>query len=610
MQPQELPSVASGGRRNSSIDRPARGFRQVVALSVLLGVFSGLGQGLLDFTVLHFQPPTIVCVTVVADSMVFLALGVTFWVLGLGLDLQVASFLVRFILCWALLHGWEREFTQDPGRGLLWLLSVIGTCLMAVLLSLWARKHERRVARILDQMMPWTLGTVLACLVAMLLYHPEVEHRARSIAPARESLPNVILIIVDTLRADHLSCYHYERLTSSNLDQLATKGVLFENTISTSSWTLPSHASMLTGLYPNQHRAQRFQDQLRAEVPTIAEELERSGYRTGAFSGSVFFTPRQGLSRGFLEFGDFSFSPTQALTKVRYLASLIGLMKMTGWVDEKISQPRATDINKSVIQWIDNTHQPFFLVVNYFEVHEPNSIPQPWRQRFSGGQGSESHISDESMPTVSQVTPQIQRRIDEYDGAIAYVDNDLQKLLNELGRRGFMDNTLLIVTADHGQGLGEHGLLTHGTALYYPLIHVPLLFYWPGHLPAGLRIKRPVSTKDIPATILELLGAARSQLPGNSLAALWNGQTPPEQWPMPLSELVPLRQPQPFDRSSYGREEIESIVSPELQLILDPREGPSLYNWQEDPQEIENLFHIPRYEVVGRELTTELRRSE
>jgi arylsulfatase A-like enzyme len=153
-----------------------------------------------------------------------------------------------------------------------------------------------------------------------------------------------------------------------------------------------------------------------------------------------------------------------------------------------------------------------------------------------------------------------------------------------------MDNTLLIVTADHGEGLGEHGLWVHGTALYYPLIHVLLIFYWPGYLPAGLRIKRPVSTKDIGATILELVRASHSQLPGKSLAALWNTQTP-DQWPMPFSELVPPNYD--LDKPSHHQAEIESIVSSEFQLILDPNEGSSLYNWQQDPQEKRKPLSFP-----------------
>jgi len=608
-QPQELPSVADGKGRDSLFDRPARRFHQVVELSVILGSLSGLGEGLFDLTVLHLHPSAILYVTVAANAIIFLIVGLLFCVLGLGLKPRLASFLVFFILFWALLHGWEREFTQDTERGLLWLMSVIGTCLLAVLLSLWAWRHEQKVARFLRHSLPWVLSLALACLVAVPLSRPKVEHRAMSVASrTAENLPNVILIIVDTLRADHLSCYHYERSTSPNLDQLATKGVLFENAIATSSWTLPSHASMFTGLYPHQHRAQSFWDQLGTDVPTIAEELERGGYRTGAFSGSFYFTPRQGLAGGFNEFGDFSFSPMLAFTQVHYLSHLISLMGMREWVDEKVEKQSAININETVIHWIDETHQPFFLAVNYYEVHDPHSLPQAWRQRFSVAQTSEKRISNVGMLAVSQFGPRSQRRIDEYDGAIAYDDSRLHELINELGRRHLMDKTLFVVTADHGEGLGEHGLLGHGDALFYSLLHVPLVFYWPEHLPAGLRISRPVSIKDIPATILELLGAPHSQLPGKSLAALWNGQTPPDQWPKPISELK--RDRQLLGISSSGHGEIESIISPELQLILDPRDGPSLYNWQADPQERVNLFLAPPYEAVRAELATELKKNE
>ncbi len=605
--PEALPSTACG--TDNLFDRPARRARQVIVCSVLLGVLCGLGEGLIDLTFQHVYPPTILCVTVIANLMVFLVIGLLFWILGLGLSPQRGHFLVLFVMLWTLLHDLEREFTQDANRGLLWLLSLMGTCFAAVLFSLWAWRHGQKIARISGLALPWIVGTLLASLAALPLYPIVMHQRAIPIATqAAESSPNVILIIVDTLRADHLSSYHYGRLTSPNLDQLAVNGVLFENAIATSSWTLPSHASMLTGLYPNQHHAQEFHDQLGAEVPTIAEELERAGYRTGAFSGSPFFTPRQGLGRGFGDFGDFSFTPTQAFIQVRYVSAVLREMGMTAWVNENIGQPSAIKINESVIQWIDSTHQPFFLAVNYFEVRQPNWVPKPLRRRFSVGQRSEKRISSRSMLPASQFPEQFQGQIDEYDSAIAYVDDGLQKLVNELGRRRLMDNTLLIVTADHGEGLGEHGLLTHGTALYYPLVHVPLIFYWPQHLPEGLRIQRPVSAKDIPATILELLGVSHSRLPGKSLAALWNGQKTVDQWPMPVSELV--RERQFFGRSSNIHADIASIVSSELQLILDSREGPMLYNWQTDPQERDNLFLSPRYVAVAGELAAELKSSQ
>lgn len=201
----------------------------------------------------------------------------------------------------------------------------------------------------------------------------------------------------------------------------------------------------------------------------------------------------------------------------------------------------------------------------------------------------------------------IRNKIDGYDGAIAYDDDRLQKLIDELSRRHLTDNMLLIVTADHGEGLGEHGLLDHGTSLYYPMIHVPLVFYWPGHLPAGVRVSLPVSTKDIAATILELLDVNRTRLPGKSLAPLWSAQVSSNQWPMPLSELV-------LDRLHTGGlgdpwEDTESIISPQFQFILDSRQGPSLYNWQMDSEEKDNLFLAPRYESVSRALGAKLKNN-
>jgi len=252
------------------------------------------------------------------------------------------------------------------------------------------------------------------------------------------NLPNVLLIVVDAMRADHLSCYGYERSTSPNFDQLAARGVLFENAIAASSWTLPSHASMFTGLYPKQHLAQRFQDSLGATVPILAKELERLGYRTGAFSGSPFFTPRQGLGQGFMEFGDFSVSPTQAFLQAHDIRSILRQLGKAEWADKNIGHPSAVDINESVVHWIDKIHAPFFVAVNYYEVHQPNSLPRSWHHHFSTGQRPGNATSSEATP--SQVIPNVQSKIDGYDGAIAYDDDSLQKLIGDLGRRHLVNS--------------------------------------------------------------------------------------------------------------------------------------------------------------------------
>lgn len=587
-------------------DRPVGRFRNVLTFSVFFGLLAGLGEGLIDLTVRHYHAPAVLYVTVGANLAIFLIVGLLFWVLGFGLKPQLASFLVLFALSWVLLHGWNSEFTQDTQRAhnLLWLVSLITTCLVAALLSRWASKHEQELAAILGRTLPWISGTALVCLIAAQFLRMETRHRAGLTAqmPA-QGAPNIVLVIVDTLRADHLSSYHYPRLTSPHIDEMAAKGALFENAISTSSWTLPSHASMLTGLYPAQHGAQAIQDQLGANIPTIAEALSRAGYHTAAYSASPFFTRQQGLGRGFMEFGDFFLSPTVALNQVHYTSTIINDLSKKGWI-RSVGWSSAVTVNASVSQWLDRTNGPFFLALNYFEVHEPNMVPREWHGRYAAEQRSEKRIANETTRAVPQGALQIQQKIDDYDDAIAYVDDCLQQLMSNLAHRSLTNNILVIFTSDHGEGLGEHGEVGHGTTLYYPTVHVPLIFYWPGHIPAGIRINQAISTKELPATILDLLGIPHVQLPGNSLAAFWRSPSPNE-WPLPVSELLP-------DRLIYGRsfgrdDAIESIISPDFQLIIDPRGGTSLYNWRIDPQELDNLTYSSSYERISAELTTELK---
>ena len=601
-EPRELPSAEL---RLDREDSPMGRLRQVLVLSALLGLLSGVGEALIDVITPPFSSLDLLYVTVIANLSIFVLVGLFFWLLGLGLKRQFAFFLLLFILLWALLRSWESEFAPHAAHDFIWLASFAGTCLLAAIPAAWAWRRIQAVTRIACTTLPWVAGVLLVLFLAIPVYRLEVRRRATAMVqqPAAENTPNVVLIIVDALRADHLSGYGYSRSTTPNFDRLAAKGVVFENAIATSSWTLPTHTSILTGVYPNQHGAQRFQDRVGANFRTLPQELESAGYRTGAFSGSPFFTPRQGLGRGFLEFEDFSLSPRQAFTQAHDIGAILNQLGKTGWFNENIGHPSAIDISRSVIQWVDKVHAPFFLALNYFEVHEPTSVPRDWRQRFVGSQAPQLQ------------PPQLQRKIDEYDAAVAYDDDRIQKLINELERHRLMDNTLLIVTADHGEGLGEHGLLVHGTALYYPLVHVPLIFYWPGHLPPGVRITRPVSIKDIAATILGIVGASHGQLPGQSLAELWNRQRSPDEWPMPVSQLVRDRK---YDlirdsRDAANRREVrdsESIISSEFQLILDSRDGPSLYNWREDPQETENLFLAPHYQAISRDLSVELKRDE
>lgn len=594
---------------NSSQLSTMQRLRQVLVLSVLLGLLSGLGEGLIDLAVLHYHAPEILCVTILVDSVVFLLLGTVFWALGIGLEQGLSYALVLFILVWTTVHGWGRDLTPDLASRTVWLLNLISTGIFSALISFYVSRHALQARRVVSRTLPWVAGTAAACLIGIPGYPLWVEHRELAKRPGiSSSAPNIVLVIVDTLRADHLSCYGYGRVTSPSIDQLARKGVLFENAISPSSWTLPAHASMLTGLYPSEHGAQLFRDQLPPRFATLPEVLSRAGYRAAAFSGSPFFTRRQGLGRGFLDFGDFFFSVTDAVSQVHYISSLQREMSSRGWTRGIPTPKTGAEINRAALRWVDRSDHPFLLVLNYFDAHDPNLLPRQWQHRFLSKGGSPDRVDIDQNSRLVQTPSQIQNKIDVYDGAIAYDDDQMRVLIDELNKRHFLENTLIIVTSDHGEAFGEHGLSTHGTALYFPLIHVPLLFSWLGHIPGGLQIERPVSTKDIPATILALIGMSGDPLPGKSLAAFWTSQAVPNQWPSPLSEVAQSRQA--TSEAHAQGQFIQSIISSDLQLILAPHSGPSLYHWRADPLEEHNLFLDPRYQAVGAELTAELKRLQ
>jgi len=575
---QECPTVLGG---TPSALGAAQRLRHIAALAATFGLLSGLGEGAIDLTILHFHAPEILYVTVLGNLVVFLVLGLFFGVLGIGLEQGTSYTLVFVVLLWIASHGLGQELVPDESRLKLWLLSLVFAGMLAWGLSHYVRKRELDPTRIVARTLPLLAAAALACLAGVSGYQWWVEQRtATNLRQISPDAPNVVLVIVDTLRADHLPCYGYHRLTSPHLDQLASKGVLFENAIATSSWTLPSHASMLTGLYSSEHRALRFPDQLPANIPTLAEALSKAGYRTAAFSGSPFFTRRQGLGRGFGDFQDRLQISLGAFFQEHYLASIFAKMAQEGWTQGDPGRITAAGVNRAALRWIDRFHGPFFVALNYYDVHAPQSGPVPHDPK--------------SM-------------IDNYDGAIAFDDAQLQVLMDELGKRRLLENTLVIVTGDHGEGLGEHDLLFHGTALYFSQIHVPLVFFWPGKVPAGIHVERPVSIKDIPASILSFTGVSKEFFPGKSLADLWTGRTDPNEWPAPISELAQLRESASGRRSQDAL--IQSIVSSNLHLIFDPRTGPLLYDLQTDPLETKNLFLDPRYQAIGIRLAAELKES-
>jgi arylsulfatase A-like enzyme len=405
--------------------------------------------------------------------------------------------------------------------------------------------------------------------------------------------PNIIMIVVDTLRADHLSSYGYQRETSPNIDQLAQEGVRFENAISPSSWTFPSHLALFRGNYQfvvSSRTSQRY--------PSIAEVLKSKGYRTGGFSGNYWIVSRaNGFGRGFIHFEDYYRTTGDVLTGTIFghLFERDILHDLSG-LKYKAGRKHASDVTQSMLDWIAREPQkPFFAFINYFDIHDPYTPPQPYRSMFSqvenpGGLINEDWDMDHIYLPLTQ--EQMQSEIDAYDGSIAYVDDQIGMLLATLKERGLDKNTIIVILSDHGEMFGEHGLLSHANSLYLEVIKVPLIFWWPNHIPDGKTVSQPVTTAAIPATLLELL--EQNQQPsflGPSLSNLWNGSDGLIAWPDPISHVNQLSWVPKEDPTAYG--EMFSVVDPHFHYIEHAKLGSEVYDWNDDPQEKLNLIGEP-----------------
>jgi arylsulfatase A-like enzyme len=417
--------------------------------------------------------------------------------------------------------------------------------------------------------------------------------------------PNVLIVVLDTVRADHVSSYGYSRTTTPFIDRLGAEGAVFDNAYSTSSWTLPAHGSLLTGLLPHEHGATTAK--LDGTPPMLSEALLARGYRTAAFSANVdWFTRRHGFGRGFIRFGDFfqSFGDMAGRT-------LFGRM-FDEYVAEQFhvtplrSRVLAADVNRAAVQWLDRSASsaPFFLVLNYFDAHGPFEPPQPYRNKFSSVPNPGGLIRERTLRQRPHLTTaQLQGEIDAYDGGIAYLDHQIEALMGELERRGAANDTVVIIVSDHGEGFGEHGLFTHRDALYRELIRVPLLMRWPGHVPSHARFTTPVSIADIPATVIDLLKAPPTAgMPGQSLALAWtNPAAAGASSRYPVQELARM----PFDEFNWVpafKGAMRSVTTPAWHYLEHDTLGAELFDLERDPQELSNVIGFAGNAPVARQL--------
>ncbi len=407
-----------------------------------------------------------------------------------------------------------------------------------------------------------------------------------------ENLPwNVLLITIDTLRADRLGCYGGSRVLTPNLDRLAAEGTLFGNAYAAMPITLPSHTSIMTGLYPRHHGVLSHAYKLAPEYLTAAEFFRDQGYGTVAFVSSHVLDSDYGIDQGFdFYWKRYLFDPREA---------------------NRIRQESGFDIlTEAIMNWADmDGKEPFFAWVHWFHPHKPYQPPPPFRSLYD-------HRRDKSLQANIETLEQVwkgeinlaDREVEElrslYDGEVAYSDQQVGLALSHLEKKGLLDRTIIVVTADHGEMLYEQDrYFGHDIMLFEPSIRVPLILWAPGLIPAGQVLDTRVRSVDILPTLAKLTGydLPEGELDGRSFIPALQGDDMPD---VPVfAELFPPKE-------GWKSEPRHSVQFEDWKLIrIDGKESPELYHLIDDPGETADLAgageeNLEKLESLLEKLTT------
>lgn len=317
-------------------------------------------------------------------------------------------------------------------------------------------------------------------------------------AEANLTRPNIVFILIDTVRRDHVGCYNYPRDTTPHLDAFAKQGAKFECMIATSSWTLPSLMSMFTALPPSLHQATTYMGKLARHAPTLAGELKAAGYQTAAVVSNPTANSRFGFGSGFDLYDDYTCSLPGELTEAA--------------ASQAVTSPI---VNRAAMQWLDKQRdpkRPFFLFALYFDTHADYVPPPPYDTQFDPGytgsaSGKEMYYGDKSK------YGQTERKHVEalYDGELRFVDEHVGALLAKLDTLGISRDALVVIASDHGEEFWDHGKTLHGHTLYDELIRVPFLIRWPDKIKPGQIVLEQYSLLGLMPTLLEAAGINKPQ---------------------------------------------------------------------------------------------------
>ena len=418
---------------------------------------------------------------------------------------------LALVLTWI---GLERWVAVDPSKLQMWIGPSLGSLVVFTLgRLLWRRSAALTVG------VAATLGVVLIA-IPIVRYSLTVDEGADvPKGEPRAGAPDVLFIVMDTVRAQSTSAYGYSRETTPNLDRLAAEGVIFQDAWSPATWSLPAHASLFTGMYPSKHAAHaetRFLSDGGGTMPTLAEHLARSGWETYCFSANPHISDAFGLTRGFMH-NDKAWQSGTSARGFSFIYRLVDALGLGGAEDKGGAQ-----VVRNIEQWMKrrpDNDQPAFVFVNFLEAHFPfHQMPDEFLYKYQNrdiatlreiGQVSFG-VQFGRQLTPAELEEIRQPIVDMYDGGVLYTDYLVGQVVDLWRQKGLLDNTVVIVLGDHGEVVGEHGAFGHVTPIVEEVQRVPLVIRYPDRIPAGSVVEQPVTTVGTFSTIADLVGIAPS----------------------------------------------------------------------------------------------------
>lgn len=580
------------------------GAADALLFAVWIGVFAGLAEavnGIVRHRVQHL--PTGEVVSAELFWLVPLAAATTFTILALLLIAVDRALSGRF----RLLRFAPALFVGLAVYSLIRALGVGFANFAVIILALGVAVATFRAVTAYNAPLRWMVRTSTPWLVLALVVWAVAVPGSRRFAewrtlsglpPAAAGAPNVLIVIWDTARALSLSLYGYERETTPELERLAARGAAFERAFSTASWSLPSHASLFTGRYPHELTVGR-RIPLDRTHPTQAEALAARGYVTGGFTANLFYgSADYGIARGFSWYDARPPFKASVVAHTWWLSRTAASRTLAAFGNRQhLLRRRAADVNGALLKWLArHGERPFYAVINYFDPHEPYLPPEPFNLAYAETQPRYWFTEDQHLlprDAFAELT-------DAYDGSIRYADHELGRLLRELEESGRLDNTVVIVTADHGEDFGEHGtdIFGHARSVYATSLLVPLVLVYPPRVPQGVRVRDAVSIRDIPATVMDVLGLEEeSPFPGTSLARYANGTVTAEERAearFASAEKHPWADPAE-DEWPAAIGNLFSLATADFHYILDGREKEHLFDLSADILEQNDLAAHPAH---------------